>query len=407
MPEKPTYEELEQRILELEAAEATQKELMNAFRQSESRLNQAQRIAKIGSWDMNIETGEGFWSDELFRLLGYQPGEKTASYSLFREHVHPDDIHQFEENLIEYTSRVKHVDETFRFRTTGGDTLYAHSNGNIEFNGAGKPLRAYGTFQDITENKKAELALRKSEQRLQAVLDSVDGVPIQVYDKERRVIFWNPASEKLYGYSHDEAMGNALEELIIPEESRQAVVEGIRQWHDQGVPIPAGEIELLNKKGERLKVYSNHVLITNHRGEKEMFCIDVDLTKIRQVEHRMTSISTVVDNTDNIVVVKDLNLRVVATNAAFAKAAGHTTVDTMIGKTDAEIFGVTPDTEPIRSYMEDDRRAQTLPPGEYIRREEPVVSPDGGVRTFLTKKYPIYDQSGILLGTGNISTDIT
>jgi PAS domain-containing protein len=83
MVKKPTYEELEQRIRDFETAKAEQKKMESVLRQSESRLKQAQYVARIGSWDMDIETGSGFWSDELFRLLGYQPNEKVPSYSPF------------------------------------------------------------------------------------------------------------------------------------------------------------------------------------------------------------------------------------------------------------------------------------------------------------------------------------
>ena len=151
MAKKHTFEELHQSIQDLEAAQAEQKKKENVLRQSESRMKQAQRVAQIGSWDMNVETERGFWSDELFRLLGYQPGEKTSSYSLFRKHVHLDDVEKFDESLKKYTNNLKHVDETFRFITKNGDIRFAHSVGRIEFNEAGKALRAFGTFQDITE----------------------------------------------------------------------------------------------------------------------------------------------------------------------------------------------------------------------------------------------------------------
>ncbi len=124
-------------------------------------------------------------------------------------------------------------------------------------------------------------------------------------------------------------------------------------------------------------------------------------------DRKMALFAAVVENSNDIVVVKDLELRVVATNQSFAKAAGHASVDTMIGKTDAEIFGVAPEIEPIRSYMEDDRRAQALAPDQYILREEPVVYSNGEVHIVSTKKYPIYDAQGNLIGTGNISVDIT
>lgn len=79
----------------------------------------------------------------------------------------------------------------------------------------------------------------------------------------------------------------------------------------------------------------------------------------------------------------------------------------MIGKTDAEIFGVSPESEPVRSYMEDERKAQTLKKGECLLREEPVITHTGEKRIVLTKKYPIYDDEDTLIATGNISVDIT
>jgi PAS domain S-box-containing protein len=121
----------------------------------------------------------------------------------------------------------------------------------------------------------------------------------------------------------------------------------------------------------------------------------------------LNALSAVVEHSDDIIVVKDLDLRVVAANRAFVEASGHSSVQELIGKTDAEIFGVCPDSEPVRSYMDDELKAQMLSRGEYLLREEPVKSPSGEVRTVLTKKYPIFDSSGVLVGTGNISTDIT
>jgi len=118
-------------------------------------------------------------------------------------------------------------------------------------------------------------------------------------------------------------------------------------------------------------------------------------------------LAAVVEQSDAIVVVKDLNLRVVAANLAFAKAAGFSSPDDLIGKTDAEIFGVPSGSEPVRSYMEDECRAQTLSPGERIVREEPVWTASGELRYVLTHKYPLFDENGALIGTGNISADIT
>ncbi|MBK1695350.1 hypothetical protein CKO09_11475 [Chromatium weissei] len=124
-------------------------------------------------------------------------------------------------------------------------------------------------------------------------------------------------------------------------------------------------------------------------------------------QQTMAALSAVIRHSDSIIVVKNLELRVIATNPAYAKAAGYASPAELIGKTDAEIFGVSPDSEPVRTYMADDLRAQQLPPGEMIIREEPVLAADGTTLYYLTKKYPIYDLDEQLIGTGNISVDIT
>ncbi|PQJ96363.1 PAS domain-containing hybrid sensor histidine kinase/response regulator [Chromatium okenii] len=126
-----------------------------------------------------------------------------------------------------------------------------------------------------------------------------------------------------------------------------------------------------------------------------------------QERQTMAALAAVVRHSDSIIVVKDLNRRVIATNPAYARAAGYASDAELIGKTDAEIFGVSPDSEPVHTYMTDDLQAQQLAPGEAIIREEPVLAADGRTLYYLTKKYPIYDVDGQLIATGNISVDIT
>ena len=128
---------------------------------------------------------------------------------------------------------------------------------------------------------------------------------------------------------------------------------------------------------------------------------------ISQREKTISALAAIVENSDNIIVHKDLNCRVVAANPAFAKAAGFKSPQNMTGKTDAEIFNVSPDSEPVKTYIADELKAQTLPRGEFISREEPVVQPDSSIRYVHTKKFPVYGADDVLIGTGNISVDIT
>jgi len=128
-------------------------------------------------------------------------------------------------------------------------------------------------------------ALRQSEDRFRAILEDVHMVAVQGYDEERRVTFWNAASECLYGYSREEALGRKLEDLIIPDFMRGEVVFHVTRWMEEGVPIPAGHLHLRRKDGKLVPVYSSHVMQESSTRKKEMFCIDVDFTEI-EATHR-------------------------------------------------------------------------------------------------------------------------
>ena len=142
--------------------------------------------------------------------------------------------------------------------------------------------RLLAVVRDISERKRLDAVLRESEHRFRALVENVPHLPVQGYDRQRRVIFWNQASELFYGYSSEEAMGRQLEDLIIPPFMREAVIQGVQQWVDEGIPIPAGELQLQHKSGQLLDVFSSHAMLRNIKGEFEMYCVDLDITQRKQ-----------------------------------------------------------------------------------------------------------------------------
>ncbi len=119
--------------------------------------------------------------------------------------------------------------------------------------------------------------LRRSEHRFRSLVETLPNIAVQGYDRDRRVIFWNAASETLYGWTRQEALGRKLEDLIIPAPMRDGVVQAVTDWAERGIPIPAGELVLQHRDGGPVHVYSSHVMLVNSRGEPEMHCVDIDL----------------------------------------------------------------------------------------------------------------------------------
>ncbi len=141
--------------------------------------------------------------------------------------------------------------------------------------------------KEIANRREAEKALRESEKRFREIFETLPVISVQGYDSNRNVIYWNKASEDLYGYSRDEAIGQKLEDLIIPDEMRDKVVIDIQNWVDNNIPVPSSELILQKKDGSKVYVYSNHVLLKNVHGEPEMFCIDIDLSDLKEIELKL------------------------------------------------------------------------------------------------------------------------
>ncbi|MGL1862396.1 MAG: PAS domain S-box protein [Pseudodesulfovibrio sp.] len=146
----------------------------------------------------------------------------------------------------------------------------------------GDPIGLTSTTLDITEHKRAKRALKASERRFRSLLENVDMVAVQGYNMNREVIYWNRASQELYGYSQEEAMGQRLEELIIPEPMKPEVIRLTTNWINNGESIPPGELDLVRKDGSLIPVYSSHVMQESTDGIKTMYCIDIELSDIRQ-----------------------------------------------------------------------------------------------------------------------------
>ncbi len=156
-----------------------------------------------------------------------------------------------------------------------------------------KTVSALGA--EIAERKRIEKALRESEARFRNLMEHLPGVAIQGYQTDGKVVFWNKASEEVYGYSADEAIGKYLGDLIIPEDIKplleKALVLGA-EAENSGEFMPSGECDLLRKDGSLVPVYSIHTAVCVRGSANLLFCIDVDLSERKKVEDALRKSET-------------------------------------------------------------------------------------------------------------------
>lgn len=137
-------------------------QVQSGLLQSEAALNEAQKLAHIGSWKLDLVTNEVTWTDEIFRILGLAPGGVKPDYEIFMSAVPPDERVIMERRLAEAFEEKRPYEIEHRLLLADGRTKWVFEHSVPICDETGKPLGAVGTVQDISERKQAEDMLRQS-----------------------------------------------------------------------------------------------------------------------------------------------------------------------------------------------------------------------------------------------------
>ncbi len=143
------------------------KEAEEALRFSERRLQHAQEIAKVGSWDMELPSGKVFWSDELYNIFGMNKQECAPDYEEFLRRVPPEDRARIETARRRVLAGESGFDLKHRFMLPDGSVKYLHATGQLTGNGGGPPTSLTAAVLDITAQQEAENALRDANAHLE------------------------------------------------------------------------------------------------------------------------------------------------------------------------------------------------------------------------------------------------
>jgi PAS domain S-box-containing protein len=198
-----------------------QKGAENALRQSELSLANAQRIAQLGNWDWNLETGELRWSQQVFEVFGIARDEFDHSYDSFLRHVHADDRTNVDSAVQAAITGDAVYDLDHRILRRDGSVRTVHENGEITRDATGRAIRMAGTVQDITDRKVADQAFYESQEKYRNIVETANE-GIWVLDAEGLTTYANQQLTTMLGYSAEEMRGRPIFDFVFHDSIARA-----------------------------------------------------------------------------------------------------------------------------------------------------------------------------------------
>jgi PAS domain S-box-containing protein/putative nucleotidyltransferase with HDIG domain len=340
----------------------------------------------------------------LAHMLGYDSPEEliTSVNNISTFYVQPgrrEDYRQLLESdgeIAGFESEVYHKN---------GSTLWISENGLTVRDEQGKLIHYEGTLTDITERKRAEEALRESEERYRNILDSIEDGYYEV-DTAGNFTFFNPALIRMLGRPAKELTG-MNNRLYMTPEAAKAVFQTFNRVFRTAIPEQGFDWEILRPDGTHRSVEASVSPIKAANGSINGFRGTVrDITErkrmVDQLEEERILLRTLIDNLPDRIYVMDVQGRKLISNLADWKASGGKRMEDVIGKTDFDTYPP----ELAEDYWAADKAV--IDTGIAIfNREEPGLDSQGNPIWVLSSKVSLRDGRGKVVGLVGIGHDIT
>ena len=190
--------------------------------ESEARLEEATRIARMGTYRLYWDTRKVIWSHQMYEIHGVAPGSVDPSSTSYNRFLHPDDVNVVRDMVANLIAGKEIAGAEYRIVRGEGDIRWLSVEGRVLFDSDGKPYASFGTIQDVTEAKNREERLRDLVARntilTEALQASPVGVAVLTPDLERPTFFYvNPELETITGFSEGQLIGSSVDVLRGPE----------------------------------------------------------------------------------------------------------------------------------------------------------------------------------------------
>lgn len=327
---------MRQRLIAETRLQQAAEELEDRVEERTSLLAESQHLARIGSFRWDAETDTNMWTDELYRVYGMRPQQEAPSFERYMSKVHPEHRKEVQEALEQAMQTLEPFEHDYRILHPSGEERWVHAYGEVVTDRKGSLVGLQGTCQDITERKRAEDAVRASEELFRTVIEFAHDAFVSM-DESGVVTGWNAAAESMFGWPQSEVMGRKLSETIIPPVYREAHTEGFERFLATGHgPILNQTIELtaLHRDGHEFSVELAVWPVLESDGYR-FFSFIRDITERKEAEKALRAseerFKALIESAPDAFIVVDPSGRIVLVNDEAKSLFGYE-ADELLGQ---------------------------------------------------------------------------
>ena len=347
------------------------------------RLAEAQRVAGLGSFDMDVSTGAMWWSDHLYSIYGLDRDGFDPTLEAVLELMLPDDrgrVSAAYASVLDGMVEEQALD--VRICRPDGQIRELHSRSRPVLDETGAIVRVVGTAQDVTERRLAERRLAEREAQLRALVEQVPAIVYTAgFGEDAPWDYVSPQIETLLGYTQEEwaARRDLWWEALHPDDRGPALED------EQVSARPGGQLRseyrLRRRDGSWVWVRDEATVIENEHGELRFQGVLLDITERKRAEAearaKHAQLQAVIDNSPFLIWAKDREHRYLFANVEH-ETLGH-------------------------PFMASD--SEVLRTGATVQFEERIEA-GGRMRVYMVQKFPLRDEDGIY-GLCGIAIDMT
>jgi len=313
--------------------------------QEEEVLKKSYELADIGHWEVDLVEERLYWSQEVKKLhevdQSYEPDLETA-IKFYEAGEHREAIRNAVNDAIE---NGKPFDLELKMVTAQGNIRWVRAVGETEFKN-GSRTKVYGSTQDITKRKSAELQLKETEEKYRSILEN-STILFYRHDTDHNLTYVSPQAKDFLGVEPGDEL-EAWTDYLTDHPVNSEAIKKTNTAIQTGERQPPYEIQLQKQTGERIWAQVNEAPVVKEGNTVAMVGSLTDITKKKENKQKLERLSRVARETQNIVIITDPRERITWVNKAFEQITGYN-LEEAKGKNPGELLqGSKTDSKTVR-----------------------------------------------------------